>query len=193
MSDKVISKLSRLQIDLICEPDEQGQKILREVQRTRASVRRQWPCPSQLGEGCDIVLCDFFPGIAQRFPWMPGEANAAVVLVLPQGPSLDFDAVHAALPDALLSRPITPNSVIPALALAWDHFSYHRRQRARIAQLDENIRSLREIERAKTILMQENNLNETNAFEALRKEAMTRRMKVSAIAKSVVDSRKEPS
>lgn len=120
---------------------------------------------------------------------MPGEATAAIVLLLPVNGGQDLDAIHAALPDALLTRPIIPSAIVPALALAWDHFSYHRRQTARINQLDENIRALREVERAKTILMREQKISESAAFEALRKEAMEKRKKVSAIAKIIVDSR----
>lgn len=186
---KVLDRLSRLNILLVSEPDEQGQNLARELQRTRASVERRWPCPETLGVDCDIVVCDFFRGIERRFPWVPGEATAAVVLLLPVGGVADPDAVHAALPDALLTRPIVPSAVVPALSLAWDHFSYHRRQSARITQLDENIRVLREVERAKTILMEERKISEVSAFEALRKEAMEKRTKVSAIAKMIVDSR----
>lgn len=135
------------------------------------------------------MICDFFVGIERRFPWRPGEATAAIVLLLPLNGGADLDAIHAALPDALLTRPIIPSAVAPALALAWDHFSYHRRQSARINQLDENIRALREVERAKTILMRERKISESAAFEALRREAMENRTKVSTIAKMIVDGR----
>lgn len=188
-SSKVLEQLSRLNIILVSQPDDHGQNLSRELQRTRASVQRHWPCPETLGVDCDIVVCEFFPGIERRFPWVPGEAKAAVVLLLPANGGTDPDAIHAALPDALLMRPVIPSSVVPALSLAWDHFSYHRRQTARINQLDENIRSLREVERAKTILMEERKLNEINAFAALRKEAMEKQTKVSTVAKWIVDSR----
>jgi len=186
---KVLDRLSRLNILLVAPPDDQGQSLARELQRTRAAVERRWPCPERLGEDCDIVVCDFFKGIERRYPWVPGEAKAAVVLLLPVNGNADPDGVHAALPDALLTKPVIPSTVVPALSLAWDHFSYHRRQSARINQLDENIRSLREVERAKTILMEERKISEISAFEALRKEAMEKRTKVSVVAKWIVDSR----
>lgn len=189
MESKVVSRLSRLNITIVCPPDETGTQLVRAIQRTRATVERRWPHPERLGEGCDILVSDFFVGIERKYPWDPGEATAAVVLLLPAGGEPPIDALHAALPDALLSRPLHPTTVIPALSLAWDHFSFHRRQTSRIIQLEESIRSLREVERAKTILMQERNLNEINAFEALRAEAMERRMKISALAKWIVDSR----
>jgi len=185
----VLARLSRLNILFASRPDDNGQEILRQIQRTRAVVGRQWPCPEKLGIDFDMVVCDFFPGIERRFAWMPGEATAAVVLIIPAIAHVDPDALHAALPDAILTNPAPASAILPALSLAWDHFSFHRRQTARINQLDENIRALREVERAKTILMQDRNIDEMNAFEFLRKEAMERRTKISLVAKQILDSR----
>ena len=184
---KVIARLSRLSIDLITIPDDQTEILKRVLQRTRAEVRRYWPCPETFDTDSDVIVADFFPGIEKRLPWIPGEARAALVLVLPGGGQPDVDAIHAALPDGILTRPIQERAVIPTVAMAWDHFSYHRRQTERITQLDESIRTLREIERAKTILMQERQISEASAFDALRKEAMRRRTKVAAVAKSIID------
>ena len=187
MESKVISRLSRLSIDLITIPDDQAEVLKRVLQRTRAEVRRHWPCPEVFDAESDIIVADFFPGIEKRMPWIPGEARAAVVLVLPGGGQPDVDAIHAALPDGILTRPIQERAVLPTISMAWDHFSYHRRQAERIGQLDESIRTLREIERAKTILMQERKLSEAHAFDALRKEAMQRRTKVATVARSIID------
>ncbi|WP_428929602.1 ANTAR domain-containing response regulator [Marinibacterium sp. SX1] len=189
MSSKIISRLSRLDITLICEPDEAGNALYRVLSRTRAAVDRRWPCPSSVGTDCDILIVKHFEGLEKRYPWMPGEATAAVVLLLPSHGRFDPDAVQAALPDGLLFQTANPGIVLSVLSMAWDHFSYHRRQNARIAQLDDNIRSLRDVERAKTVLMQERKINETNAFKALRQEAMEKRIPVSRLAKLIVDNR----
>lgn len=111
------------------------------------------------------------------------------MLILPAGGEVPLDQLHAALPDALLGRPLHPAALVPALSMAWDHFSYHRRQRLRIGQLEDSLRSVREVERAKTILMQERKISEINAFDALRVEAMEKRMKISALAKLIIDTR----
>jgi len=187
LESKVLGRLSRLSIALITLPDSQAEVLTRVLQRSRAEIRRYWPCPQIFDTDADILVCDFFPGLERRLPWNPGEAKAAVVLVLPGGGQPDADAIHAALPDGILTRPIQESAVLPVVSMAWDHFSYHRRQSERIDQLDESIRTLREIERAKTILMQDRKISEANAFEALRKEAMRRRIKVSVVAKTIID------
>lgn len=190
MHKKILSRLSRLDISLVTQPDDDGLELARTLAYTKANVERRWPCPDQIGSNCDILVCDFEPGIEKRYPWSPGEATAAVVLVLPPVSKIDVDQIHSALPDALLYRPFRPETCLAVISTAWDSFSYHRRLNMRIAQLDDSVRSLRDVERAKTILMQERKMSENKAFQALREEAMERRMQISKLAKTIVDNRR---
>lgn len=189
MAPGTIDQFSRATITLICEPDDQGRLLMRELQRTRARVVHRWPMPERIGEGTDIVIVEFDADIARRYVWMPGEASAAVIVLLPQSGRYDMRRLQAALPDAVIHRPYLPHAIVTALTVGWDHFSYARRQRIRIQRLDENVRALRDIERAKHYIMEDKNTNENNAFNILRTMAMERRMTVAAIAASIVDSR----
>jgi AmiR/NasT family two-component response regulator len=188
MARTAADHLSRLTLTLVAEPDEQGATLLRELQRTRARVTHRWPMPERVGENADIVLCEYAAGLAGRLAWMPGEATAALVVLLPQGGGYDLRELQAATPDAVLHRPYVPHAVLTALTIAYDHFSFCRRQRTRLARLDENVRSLRDIERAKHIIMADGQLDEHKAFDKLRSMAMARRMTVAALAASLVDS-----
>lgn len=188
MADAATDPISRLSLTVVCEADEQGQMLCRELQRTRAQVRRVWPVPEQVGDNTDILICEFIPDLSRRYAWMPGEARAATVILLPQSGRYDMAALKAAVPDAVLHRPYQQAAIRAALMIAWDHFSYSRRQRVRIARMDENLRSLRDIERAKNVLMAEQQLDEQRAFNVLRSMAMERRLTVAAMAATLIDS-----
>jgi AmiR/NasT family two-component response regulator len=58
----------------------------------------------------------------------------------------------------------------------------------RIDKLDENLRNMRSVERAKSIIMLRNNVNEEEAYQFLRRQAMTKRVSIGAIANAIVDS-----
>jgi AmiR/NasT family two-component response regulator len=184
-----LEQFSRLTITLVSELDEQGNMLLRELQRTRARVRQRWPVPERIGEETDIVVCEYMPDLSRRCAWMPGEATAASIVLLPQSGQYDIRTLQAALPDAVMHRPYSPQAIQTALVIGWDHFSFARRQRSRIARLDENVRSLRDIERAKLVIMAEKNISEYKAFNVLRDMAMERRITIAALAASLVDSR----
>jgi two-component system, response regulator / RNA-binding antiterminator len=186
---RLTDRFSRLSITLITELDEQGQSLMRQLQRTRARVNHRWPIPERVGESTDIVVCEFTPDMSRRYAWMPGEATAASIILLPQSGQYDLSCLQASIPDAVIHRPYQPNAVLTALTIGWDHFSFCSRQRGRIARLDENLRTLRDIERAKHFIMADKNINEHNAFNVLRTMAMERRMTIAALAGSLVDSR----
>ena len=188
MTSTLDQQLSRLTILLACEPDIEGAKLLRHLQRTRASVRHVWPVPKTVGENADLVLVEYGTGLSQRLAWDPGEASAALIVLLPQANQVDLAELRRSLPDAVLHRPYQPQSIDTAMILALDHFSYAKRQRMRIARLDENIKALRDIEKAKHIIMQQKSLGENEAYRVLRDMAMERRVPVAEIAEKLVDS-----
>jgi len=192
-SKRPLDHFSRLTITLICEPDEQGQFLMRELQRTRANVKQRWPPPERIGGETDIVLCEYLPDLSSRYAWMPGEATAASIVLLPQAGQYDMRMLQSALPDAVIHRPYLSQSILTALVIGWDHFSFARRQRSRIGRLDENVRSLRDIERAKMVIMLEKNISEYKAFNVLRDMAMERRITIAALAATLVDTKQSVS
>jgi AmiR/NasT family two-component response regulator len=78
--------------------------------------------------------------------------------------------------------------VLTSLALARAQFLYERRLRTRIDKLDETLRAFRCVERAKSILMQTRQIDEDEAYHFMRRQAMKRRISISAVAAAVVDS-----
>ena len=133
---------------LACELDGEGMKLMRHLQRTRATVRHVWPTPSPLGGNADVVIVEYAKELSRSVIWDPGEASAALIVLLPQGSQYDLVDLRKSLPDAVLYRPYHAPAIDVALMLALDHFSYGKRQRMRIARLDENIKAMRDIEEA---------------------------------------------
>jgi len=193
MTGKPLDQLARMDVVLHCDVNGEGQMLLRHLQRTRATVQHQWPAPERVGETADLVLCEYEASLARRLAWAPGEATAALIVLLPQESRIDLDALRAACPDAVLHRPYQAQAIDVALMSALDHFGFGKRARLRIERMSENIHAMREIERAKHILMAKHQVSEAKAFELLRGLAMQRRVTVAAIAAKLVDSIDIPS
>jgi AmiR/NasT family two-component response regulator len=78
--------------------------------------------------------------------------------------------------------------VVSSLILARSQFRYEQRLRSKIERLDENLRSMRTVERAKAILMETRRMPENEAYAFIRRQAMDRRVSASAVAGAIVDS-----
>lgn len=182
------AEIANLDIVVASRRDENGELLIRDLQRTRARVRHVWPLPDRLPDDTDVIFCDLAAGLSSRIPWVPGEPKAALVVIVPVQPPPDLELLRNSAPDAVLHRPFATHAVLSSLVLARTHFTYERRLRGRIEKLDETLRSIRSVERAKSILMAKRQMREDEAYQFMRRQAMTRRVPISAVAAAIVDS-----
>jgi AmiR/NasT family two-component response regulator len=184
----IVQELADLSAVVVAPVDDQVGMLLRELQRFRMRVRQVWPMPESVPADADVVYCEYAPDLARRLPWIPGDARSALVVILPTTDAIQADALCHATPNAILPRPFTPNAVLSSLVLARSQFGYERRLRSKIEKLDDNLRSMRTVERAKAILMATRQMPETEAYGFIRRQAMDRRVSASAVAAAIVDS-----
>jgi AmiR/NasT family two-component response regulator len=183
------AETSSLEIVVAVPRDEEGDMLARELLRTRSGVRRIWPLPPRLPDGVDVMFCELTPELPQCLPWVPGQPLAALVVVTPAVQMPPLKLLRNCAPHAVLHRPFTTGTVLTSLAIARAQFLYEQRLRTRIDKLDETLRSFRSVERAKNILMERRNLDEEEAYHFMRRQAMSRRVSVGAVAAAIIDSR----
>lgn len=187
-SAPVLREFAKLDIVVMAPDEEDIARLVRELQRLRARVRRIWPLPDLIPVEADLILSDYRAGLAERLPWLPGQAPAALVLMIPAHQSPDVKGLADCAPHGLLARPLNMNVAIAGLALARSQALYEQRLRSRIDKLDDNLRTMRSVERAKQILMTAKNMSEEEAYHFLRRHAMERRVSIGALATVIVDS-----
>ncbi len=182
------AEISSLEIVVAVPRDEEGDMLARELLRTRSGVRRLWPLPPRLPDGVDVMFCELTPELPQCLPWVPGQPLAALVVVTPAVQMPPLKLLRNCAPHAVLHRPFTTGTVLTSLAVARAQFLYEQRLRGRIDKLDETLRSFRSVERAKNILMEKRNLDEEAAYHFMRRQAMSQRVSVGAVAAAIIDS-----
>lgn len=181
-------RLSHLQITILCKPGPDTSLLVRHLQRCRGTVRQVWPMPERIAGECDLLICDFAETLAMRLPWSPGEASAALLIMLPEDGQYSLPRLQGACPNAVIYRPAPIHAIDSGVMLALDNFAYLKRLRTRIERLEENIRAARTIEKAKQMLMSLHGIGEEKAFHLLRDMAMQRRVTIASLAGGLVDS-----
>lgn len=175
-------------IGVITERTGEGDALIRELQKLRARPQHVWPVPATLPTGYDMLLCDLVEDLPTRVPWLPGEPESALVALLPKNAPFRPDLLRDTAAHGVLVLPVDPLTLQCTLALARDHFRYEQRLRGRIDKLDENLRNMRSVERAKSIIMHRKGMSEEDAYQFLRRQAMSKRVSIGAIANAIVDS-----
>jgi len=181
-------KFNDLSIAVITKRDDHGESLIREIQKTRAEVQHIWPMPEEIPTDFDIVFCELVEDLPSRFKGVPGNTQVTLIVVIPANGSMSHKALENSVPHAVIHMPCRPEEVLSCLIVARSHYQYERRLRQRIEKLDENLRSMKTIERAKVIMMQSKHINEEEAYKHLRLKAMQRRVTIGALASSIVDS-----
>ena len=179
----------RLSVLVAAERDAQVDLLVRELRRTGSHVVHLYPVTEQLPVEHDVILADICLPLSDQLPWVPGEASAALILLLPETGQHSLKKLLSCCPDAVLHRPFQPSAIQTSLVLARNQFLFIRRLRSRIARLDENIKATHNIELAKTIIMDRRRVGEDEAYAYLRSQAMERRTTVASFASHIVDSR----
>ncbi len=178
----------KLSVLVAAERDAQVDLLLRELRRTASHVVHLFPVTNRLPAEHDVILADISLPLLDQLPWVPGEASAALILLLPEDGQHSLKKLRTLCPDAVLHRPFQRSSILTSLVLARSQFQFIRRLRSRIARLDENIKAIRDIERAKAIIMDMRRVSEDEAYAYLRNQAMERRTTVASFASHLVDS-----
>jgi len=182
------SRIAGMNIAVMVERDTNGEALIRELQRQRALVRHVWPLPSQLPLQYDAIFCKLTEDLPQRIPWVPGEPSSALILVDDGVDPLNLELIHNCASHGILHYPAMSRAIQSVLMLARESFQYERRLRGRIEKLDESLRTMRLVERAKGLLVKLKNISEEDAYAFLRKQAMEKRVTIGTVAATVIDS-----
>ena len=108
----MVQEFADLTAVILAPMDDQASLLLRELQRYRMRARLVWPMPTTVPGDADVVYCEYCPDLARRLPWIPGDARSALVVIVPATEPIQADALSHATPNAVLSRPFTPNAVL---------------------------------------------------------------------------------
>jgi len=183
-----LRKLHELRVIVETEVEDQLDLLMRELKKLRMDARLVNRHAGTLPTEAEIIFCDYSPNLERRLPWSIGEATAALVIMLPQTEPFSSAMLEAVTPDAVLARPFTANAIKASVIMGLSQFRYERRLRSKAAKLEENLRAMRAIERAKTIVMNMRSVSSEEAYQYIRSQAMARRVPVSNIAEAIVSS-----
>lgn len=183
-----LTKLSSLDAVVVARPDDDLKNLLKELHALKIHTRHIWPMPGIMPQATDLLICDYTPDLTRCFTWFPGTPPMALMVLVRQNESVDIDKLASMVPDAVLALPTAPVAARANVMMAVNQFRFGQRLRAKVERLEENIRSFRLIERAKTIIMAQKQIDDASAYQAIRQRAMDKRVSVAVIAAAIIDS-----
>jgi AmiR/NasT family two-component response regulator len=181
-------ELPRLGVAVVHPRDQDCDLLVQHLQRAGCRVMQAWPAPTDLPPDIDVVFLLLDGHGALDLPWLTGTPAAAVIAVVgretPAVPAL----LSSCSPQAVIVKPADRLQILTNLILAHNNFRYERRLLSKVSKLEDTLRSIRKVEKAKAILMRTRQIEEPDAYEYLRSQAMKKRVPITVVAAAVIDA-----
>jgi AmiR/NasT family two-component response regulator len=165
-----------------------GEALIHHLQRLGAQPRHVWPPPDRVDPHVELLFCLVDRETRAIAAALIDAADLTVIGVTDAANPHTLQLLSNLNPHGILVRPIDPGAVLSCIAVARSNVSFQRRLRAKIAKLEERLRTVRKVDQAKAILMARRHIDEPQAFAFLRELAMRRRVPIGVVASLVVES-----
>ncbi|WP_375508807.1 ANTAR domain-containing response regulator [uncultured Caballeronia sp.] len=167
--------------------DQDGEELLAQLRRIGCRVCRFWPAPATLPPETDIVFMAVRPeALADRLTWLDRPDAPPVIPVVSYENPIFIDVVMKLNAYCTVPSPVRSFGVLTAIAVSL-HQHKNRVALERYAQrVADKFADQRQIQRAKSILMESRKLTEPDAYELLRSRAMEQRQSLEVTADVII-------
>lgn len=188
MSLQILRDLKGLRVLVIHPLDAEGKSLVEHLRRIGCQVDAQWPVPETAGSA-DIVLLAIEQesrAAIQKFLGGLGETPPAIVsMVGYENPAtlqlvLETDAL------AVIERPIRLFGLLTNLIVARSLWLERAENKRRLQKLERRLSGIKNIQKAKAVLMESQGLSEEGAYDVIRRQAMAKRVSMEEIASAVI-------
>lgn len=189
MAIQILRDLRGLRVQVVHPPDNERISLVEHLRRIGCMVETQWPVPETWSNGFDVVLLaiehDVRDEIQRLLKSGDGPRPTVLAIVSYEDPStlqlvLESGAV------GVIERPIRPFGLLTNLTIARSLWLERREADKQIRKLQRKLSGIQRIQKAKTILMEGQGLNETEAYESIRRQAMAKRMSMDDMASAII-------
>ena len=186
MTVDALSDLRGIRVVVMHPADQEIDELIRHLRRIGCQTRLVWPSPPVLPADADVVFFAIWPIGPAATPQPGNGAEPSMIAIVDYENPTALKSLLDSNAHCFISKPIRASGVLSSLAMARALHGYHNRLLAKVAKLEETLRSRREIERATRILMEVKHLSEDRAYQLIRQQATAQRLAMGVVARSII-------
>jgi AmiR/NasT family two-component response regulator len=188
---RILRDLRGLRVQVIHQPDDEGVELVEHLRRIGCTVEAQWPIPDTFSSTADVVLITIdYESRDDLLRLLRGQQDQKPTLIAVVGyenPStLQLVLESGAL--AVIERPIRPFGLLTNLMMARNLWTERRETAKRLRKVERKLSGIQNIQKAKSILMEKQELSEEGAYQTLRQQAMAKRITVEDMAIAIINA-----
>ncbi|SFU19057.1 Two-component response regulator, AmiR/NasT family, consists of REC and RNA-binding antiterminator (ANTAR) domains [Mesorhizobium sp. YR577] len=191
MSVQLLRNLKGLRIQVFHAPDSDGKALVDHLHRIGCNCETTWPLPDAISPNADVVLISIEPEHRQKILKLFNEAQQISSTLIAVASYEDPGTLQIILECgalAIIERPIRPFGLLTNLTIARSLWMERQDFRKRIRKLERKLAGNNRIIKAKNILMETQKLDEQEAYENIRRQAMAKRISMDDLAVSIINA-----
>ena len=183
----LLRDLRSLHVTVFHPNDEDGIDIIRQLQRIGCQVQAFWPPTERLPDETDLVFLAVRPEtLSLSLPWTNGEQKPPIVAVLDYENPTTIEAMLKFSVNGVVASPVKSFGLLSVMVVARQIAAREAEQHKQIQRLDQRLAGIRRLTKAKAILMETRGINEEQAYEIIRDQAMAKRVTTEEIANAII-------
>ena len=188
-TSRLLRNLRSLRVVVFHPSDQDGEEIIRQLQRIGCQVKAFWPPLEKLPDDADLVFLAVRPeAIGQDFAWLKGEETPPLIAVVNYENPTVVEAVIKVDAHGVLASPVKSFGLLTSMVIARQLAAKEREQAKQIERLEQRLAGIRRLTKAKAILMQTRGISEDQAYEIIRDQAMSKRVTTEEIATAIINA-----
>ena len=178
----------KLKVAVMLPGDDDREILVNHLKRMGFQAQTCWPPPEKVPAYADLIFLSCQPDSQDPCRFWEGIDTVPLIAVLTYESPVFVDYAVELGAQAIIATPIRASGLLPTITVCMQRFRESRRQLARIGKLEQKLKGVMQLAEAKTILMRMYNVNEAEAYETLRKQAMIKRITIEEISQSIIQA-----
>jgi AmiR/NasT family two-component response regulator len=189
MAIQILRDLRGLHIAVMHPPDADGISLVEHLRRIGCVPTTIWPLPNEVADVSDIVVLavdhDSREPLRRLFRSQGRRLPTVIGIVEYENPSI-LQLVLEIGAHAVIERPVRPFGLLTQLAIARSLWLQQQETGQRVQKLERKLAGMQKLQRARLILMASESMTEEEAYQAIRRQAMSKRMSLEDMAAAII-------
>ena len=191
MAIQILRDLRGLRIEVMHPPDADGTSLVEHLRRIGCVATTIWPLPDELAAVSDIVVLavdhDSREPLRRLFTGQDRRLPTVIGIVEYENPSI-LQLVLEIGAHAVIERPVRPFGLLTQLAIARSLWLQQQEVGQRVQKLERKLAGMQKVQRARLILMASEAMTEEEAYQAIRRQAMSKRLSLEDMAAAIINA-----
>ena len=185
---RLYEDLRSISVVVVYPPGEDRDVLLEQIKRIGCRLTIVWPFPPTPPVEADVVMFQVSQELEGSSGWRATEVSSTLIALSDYESPTNLKLLLDTHAHGVITRPFRSSGILSTLVLARSAQGFQGRLQSKVRKLEETIKARRQIEKALRVLMDDQGMNEQQAYEHMRSRATSLRLTVAEVSSMIIEA-----